>query len=63
MVRGRLLVIAAMAKVRQQATRQADKVRKAAEKLHLEREASQSPWKIQMCLGVSFFLSSLSLRG
>ena len=59
-VRGRLLVNAAMAEVQRWAMHQAEKVRKAAEKLCLEWEASQSPWKVQLRLGVSFFLFLLS---
>ena len=62
-VRGRLLVNAAVAEVRCQYMCQANKARLAAEKLQTEWEASQSPWKVQMRLGVSlFFSSSLLLR-
>ena len=62
-VRGRLLAIAAMAEVRRQYAHQADNVRKAVEKLCLEREALQSPWKVWMHLGVSFSSCLRCFRG
>ena len=57
-VRGRLLANAAVAEVWRRFLRQAEKARMAAEKLQAEREAAQSPRKVQMKLGVSIFPSS-----
>ena len=54
-VRGRLLANAAVAEVWCQYMRQAGKARLVAEKLQMKQEASWSPWKVQMQLGVSFF--------
>ena len=56
-VRGKLLANAAVAEVRRRFVRQADKARLAVEKLQAERDASRSPCKVQMRLGVSAFLS------
>ena len=53
-VRGCMLEDAAVAEVWQWAACQVEKARKAAEKLHLEQEASQSPQKVWLQLGVSF---------
>ena len=57
-MRGRLLANAAVAEVRRQFLRQAEKARMTVEKLQAEREAAQSPRKVQMKLGVSISLSS-----
>ena len=57
-VRGRLLANAVVAEVRRWFLHQAEKARMAAEKLQEEREAAQSPCKVQMKLGVSIFPSS-----
>ena len=57
-VRGKLLANAAVAEVQRQFLRQAEKARMAAEKLQAEREAAQSPRKVQMKLGVSISPSS-----
>ena len=54
-VRGKLLANAAVAEVQRQFVRQADKARLAAEKLQAERDASRSPRKVRMRLGVSAF--------
>ena len=56
-VRGKLLTNAAVAEVRRRFVRQADKARLAAEKLQAERDASRSPRKVWMRLGVSAFFS------
>ena len=56
-VRGKLLANAAVAEVRRQFMHQADKARLAAEKLQAERDASRSPCKVRMRLGVSAFFS------
>ena len=45
-VRGRLLANAAVAEVQHQYVHQADKARLVAEKLQMEQEASQLPWKM-----------------
>ena len=55
-VRGKLLANAVVAEVQCQFLCQANKVRLAAEKLQMEWEASQLLHKVQMKLGVSFFL-------
>ena len=55
-VRGKLLANAAVAEVRRQFMRQADKARLATEKLQAEQDASWSPCKVRMRLGVSAFL-------
>ena len=57
-VRGRLLANAAVAEVWRRFLRQAEKARMAAEELQAEREAAQSPRKVQMKLGVSISPSS-----
>ena len=57
-MRGRLLANAAVAEVQHWYMYQANKVRLAVEKLRMEQEASQSPWKVRMRLGVSLFFSS-----
>ena len=54
-VRGKLLANAAVAEVRRQFVRQVDKAMLAAEKLQAERDASWSPCKVRMRLGVSAF--------
>ena len=54
-VRGKLLANAAVAEVWHWFLHQANKARLVAEKLQTEREASWSPRKLQMKLGVSFF--------
>ena len=56
-VRGKLLANAAVAEVRRWFVRQADKARLAAEKLQAEQDASRSPRKVRMRLGVSAFFS------
>ena len=56
-VRGKLLTNAVVAEVRRRFMHQVDKARLAAEKLQAEREAAQSPRKVQMRLGVSAFFS------
>ena len=54
-VRGRLLANVAVAEVWRWYACQANKARLAAEKLHMEQEASQSPWKVWMqCLSFIF---------
>ena len=55
-VRGKLLANTAVAEVWRQVMRQVEKVRLVAERLQTEWEASWSPWKVWMKLGVSFFL-------
>ena len=62
-VRGKLLANAAVAEVRRQFLRQADKARLAVEKLQAERETMQTPRKVCMRLGVSFFLHLLLWLG
>ena len=64
-VQGKLLANAAVAEVQCRFVRQAEKARLMAEKLRADREASQSPRKVRMRLGVSFvspFLLCLRLR-
>ena len=56
-VRGKLLANAAVAEVRCRFVRQVDKARLEAEKLQAERDASRSPCKARMRLGVSAFFS------
>ena len=56
-VRGKLLANAAVAEVRRWFVRQVDKARLAAEKLQAEWDASRSPCKVRMRLGVSAFFS------
>ena len=55
-VRGKLLTNAVVAEVQRRFMCQVDKVRLAVEKLQAERDASQSPHKVWMKLGVSVFL-------
>ena len=55
-VRGKLLANAAVAEVRRQFMHQVDKARLTAEKLQAEWDASRSPHKVQMKLGVSVSL-------
>ena len=62
-VRGKLLANAAVAEVRHQFMRKADKARLAAEKLQMELEESRSPRKVQMKLGVSVFPMLFIARG
>ena len=64
-VRGKLLANAVVAEVRHWFMCQADKARLVAEKLQVEWDASRSPRKVRMKLGVSnsfFFLHRLRLR-
>ena len=63
-VRGKLLANAVVAEVQHRFVRQVDKARLAAEKLQAEREASRSPRKVRMKLGVSIssFHYCLKLR-
>ena len=64
-VRGKLLANAAVAEVWHRFVRQVDKARLAAEKLQAEWDASRSPRKVRMKLGVSnsfFLLHRLRLR-
>ena len=56
-VRGKLLANAVVAEVRHWVVHQVDKAMLAAERLQTEREASWSPCKVQMKLGVSSFPS------
>ena len=56
-VRGKLLANAVVAEVRHQFVCQVDKARLAEEKLQAERDASRSPRKVWMRLGVSAFSS------
>ena len=56
-VRGKLLTNAVVAEVWCRFMCQADKARLAAEKLQAEQDASRSPRKVQMRLGVSAFFS------
>ena len=56
-VRGKLLANAAVAEVWRRFVRQVDKARLAAEKLQAEQDASRSPRKVWMRLGVSAFFS------
>ena len=62
-VRGKLLANAAVAEVQRQFLRQVDKARLVAEKLQAERETMQTPRKVRMRLGVSFFLCLLPWLG
>ena len=55
-VRGKLLANAVVAEVRRRFMHQADKARLAAVKLQAERDASRSPRKVWMRLGVSAFV-------
>ena len=55
-VRGKLLTNAAVAEVWRRFVHQADKARLAAVKLQVERDASRSPRKVWMRLGVSAFV-------
>ena len=55
-MRGKLLANAAVAEVQHRFLCQVDKARLVAEKLQAEREASQSPRKVRMKLGVSVSL-------
>ena len=61
-VRGKLLANAAVAEVRRQFVRQADKARLVAEKLQVEWDASRSLRKVWMRLGVSVSFFSLLLE-
>ena len=62
-VRGKLLTNAAVAEVRRQFMRKADKARLAAEKLQMELEELRSPRKVRMKLGVSAFPMLFIARG
>ena len=62
-VRGKLLTNAVVAEVWCRFLCQADKARLVVEKLQAERETMQTPRKVRMRLGVSFFLCLLLWLG